>query len=83
MDKTLKSIILRQVPFLVGGTITGVIMTYYFGFLFSIVVNSVIWYIISVIVYKAVWKLNGMKDQKYLFIYFMTKINKGNKKEFV
>lgn len=83
MNKTLKSIILRQVPFLVGGTITGIIMTYYFGFLFSIVVNSAIWYIISVIVYKVVWKSNGMKDQKYLFTYFMTKINRGNKKELV
>jgi hypothetical protein len=74
MDKTLRSIILRQVPFLVGGTITGVIMTYYFGYLFSILVNSVIWYVISAVAYKLIWKSNGMKDQKYLFDYFMRKI---------
>lgn len=57
-----------------GGTITGVIMTYYFGFLFSILVNSVIWYVISAVAYKLIWKYNGMKDQKYLFDYFMKKI---------
>jgi hypothetical protein len=74
MDKTLRSIILRQVPFLVGGTITGVIMTYYFGYLFSILVNSVIWYVISAVAYKLIWNSNGMKDQKYLFDYFMRKI---------
>ena len=78
MDKTLRSIILRQVPFLVGGTITGVIMTYYLGFLFSIVVNSAIWYGISAVAYKVVWKSNGMQDQKYLFDYFMRKIKSRN-----
>jgi hypothetical protein len=57
-----------------GGTITGVIMTYYFGFLFSILVNSVIWYVIPAVAYKLIWKSNGMKDQKYLFDYFMKKI---------
>jgi hypothetical protein len=35
----------RQAPFLVGGTIRRVIMTYYYGLLFSLVVNSAIWYV--------------------------------------
>ncbi|HEV2877359.1 MAG TPA: hypothetical protein VGW09_08790 [Nitrososphaeraceae archaeon] len=29
LDATLKKIIKRQLPFLIGGTITGVVMTYY------------------------------------------------------
>ena len=40
------------VAFLIGGTITGLIMTYYYGFLFSIIVNSAIWMFISFIVNK-------------------------------
>ena len=40
MDTILKSIIKRQIPFLIGGTITGSIMAYYYGFLFTILVNS-------------------------------------------
>ena len=32
LDATLKSIIKRQIPFLIGGTITGSIMAYYYGF---------------------------------------------------
>jgi hypothetical protein len=42
VDKILKSILKRQIPFLIGGTITGTIMTYYYGFLFTIIVNSAI-----------------------------------------
>jgi hypothetical protein len=53
-------------------------MTYYLGFLFSIVVNSAIWYAISAVAYKVVWKSNGMQDQKYLFDYFMRKIKSRN-----
>jgi len=37
MDIILKSILRRQIPFLIGGTITGTIMTYYYGFPFTIV----------------------------------------------
>ncbi len=42
MDIILKSIVTRQIPFLIGGTITEIIMTYYYGFLFTIIVNSAI-----------------------------------------
>jgi len=42
MDIILKSIVKHQIPFLIGGTITGVIMTYSYGFLFTIIVNSAI-----------------------------------------
>jgi len=74
MDKILKSILKRQIPFLIGGTITGTIMTYYLGFLFTIVVNSAVWYGISYIVNKYYWKLKGLDDQKFLIQYIMSKI---------
>jgi p-aminobenzoyl-glutamate transporter AbgT len=67
MDIILKSILRRQIPFLIGGTITGIIMTYYYGFLFTIVVNSIIWYGMSYVVNKYYWKNKGVDDQKYLF----------------
>jgi p-aminobenzoyl-glutamate transporter AbgT len=75
MDIILKSILRRQIPFLIGGTITGTIMTYYYGFPFTIVVNSIIWYGISYIVSKYYWKNKGLNDQKYLIQYALSKIN--------
>jgi len=73
MDKILKSIIIRQIPFLIGGTITGIIMTYYYGFLFTIIVNSIVWWAISYVVSKLIWKSTGLNDQKYLIQYFLAK----------
>jgi p-aminobenzoyl-glutamate transporter AbgT len=80
MDIILKSILRRQIPFLIGGTITGAIMTYYYGFPFTIVVNSVIWYGISYIVSKYYWKNKGIADQKYLIQYALSKINSRKSK---
>ena len=74
VDKTLKSVVKRQIPFLVGGTITGTIMTYYYGFPFTIIVNSAIWWVISYLVNKYYWKSTGLNDQKYLLQYAMSKI---------
>ena len=74
MEEKVRSSILRQVPFLLGGTITGIIITYYYGLLFSIIVNSAIWYIISVIAYKLIFKASAAGDQKYLFNYAMRNI---------
>ena len=70
----LKSILKRQIPFLTGGTITGMIMTYYYGFPFTIIVNSVIWYSISYIVNRY-YRKGKVDDQKYLIQYAMSKIN--------
>ena len=52
LDTILKSILKRQIPFLVGGAITGIIMAYYYGFLFTIIVTSIMWYVISYLVSK-------------------------------
>ena len=67
MDVVLKSILKRQLPYLLGGTITGIIMTYYYGFLFTIVVNSIIWYIISYLVNRYYYKSKDLKIINTLF----------------
>jgi hypothetical protein len=66
LETLLKSTLKRQVPYLIGGTITGIIITYFYGFLFSIVVNSAIWFAISTVVNKYYWKYTGFKDEMYL-----------------
>ena len=50
-------------PYLIGGTITGTIMAYYYGFLFTIIVNSIIWFAISTLVNKFYWKYTGFKEE--------------------
>jgi hypothetical protein len=55
-------------------------MTYYYGFPFTIIVNSAIWYGISYIINKYYWKSTGLADQKYLLQYAMSKINSRKKK---
>jgi p-aminobenzoyl-glutamate transporter AbgT len=74
MDAILKSIMKRQIPFLIGGTITGTIMAYYYGFLFTIIVNSIMWYVISSLVSKYYYEVKGINDQKYLIQYGLSKI---------
>jgi hypothetical protein len=81
MDIILKSILRRQMPFLIGGAITGTIVTYYYGFLLALVVNSAIWYGISYIVSKYYWKEKGIDDQKYLIQYALSKINSRKRKK--
>lgn len=61
LDSLLKSVLKRQMPYLIGGTITGTIMAFYYGFLFAIVVNSVIWFVISTLVNKYYWNYTGFK----------------------
>jgi len=78
MDTILKRTLKRQMPFLIGGTITGIIMKYYYGFLFAIVVNSIIWFIISVIVNKYYWHYTGFRDELFLFRKYVTDRNKTN-----
>jgi len=74
MNGQVVSAIKRQIPFLIGGTITGVIMTYFLGFIVTVIVNSIVWYLISLAVYKRVWKKNGLKDQMIILKYCQTKI---------
>ncbi len=66
MDTLLKKTLKRQVPYLIGGTITGTFIAYYYGFLFSIIVNSILWFVISTIVNKYYWHYTGFKDEMRL-----------------
>jgi hypothetical protein len=70
MDSTLKAVIRRQILYLVGGAITGAILTYHYGFLFSLMVNSILWTAISVTINKFYYERNGgLNDQKYMLQY--------------
>ncbi len=66
MDALLKKTLKRHMPYLIGGTITGTIIAYYYGFLFPIIVNSIIWIVISAIVNKYYWNYTGFKDEMQL-----------------
>lgn len=78
MNPILKATLKRQMPFLIGGTITGTIMTYYYGFLFGIVVNSIIWFIISTVVNKYYWHYTGFRDEIFLLRKYVMDRNKTN-----
>jgi hypothetical protein len=77
LEALLKSTLKRQVPYLIGGTITGIAITYYYGFLFSLVLNSAAWFAISTVVNKYYWKYTGFKDEMYLFSKYV--IHRKNK----
>jgi hypothetical protein len=74
----LKSIIKRQISFLIGGTNTGIIMTYYSGFFIYYLVNSIMWYVISYLVSKYYYKSKGTNDQIYLTQYALNRIKKND-----
>ena len=76
MDSLLKSVLKRQLPYLIGGTITGTIMAYYYGFLFTIIVNSIIWFAISTLVNKFYWKYTGFKEEFQLVSKYIGRMKK-------
>ena len=63
-------------PYLIGGTITGTIMAYYYGFLFTIIVNSIIWFARSTLVNKFYWKYTGFKEEFQLISKYIAQIKK-------
>jgi hypothetical protein len=75
VDSTLKSTLKRQIPYLIGGTITGIVMAYYYGFIVSIIVNSAIWFVISTVVNKYYWNYTGFKEEMYLMEFGLSRIN--------
>ena len=78
MDTLLKSILKRKIPLIGGSSITGIILVYYFGFLFSFLLNSIIWVIITNYTYKYYWKMNWLEDViiLFIFVYDMVKNDK-------
>jgi p-aminobenzoyl-glutamate transporter AbgT len=84
LDSLLKSVLKRQMPYLIGGTITGTIMAYYYGILFTIVVNSIIWFAISTLVNKVYWKYTGFKEEFQLVSKYIGRIkNRKSNNNFV
>ena len=67
-------------PYLIGGTITGTIMAYYYGFLFAIIVNSIIWFVISTLFNKYYWKYTGFKEEFQLLSKYIGRIKKKKSK---
>ena len=67
-------------PYLIGGTITGSIMAYYHGFLFTIIVNSIIWFVISTLVNKYYWKYTGFKEEFQIVSKYIGRIKKRKSK---
>ena len=63
-------------PYLIGGTITGTIMAYYSGFLVTVIVNSVIWFVISTLVNKYYWNYTGFKEEFHLISKYIDRIRK-------
>ena len=63
-------------PYLIGGTITGTIMAYYYGFLITVIVNSIIWFVISTLVNKYYWKYTGFKEEFQLISKYTSHIRK-------
>jgi hypothetical protein len=72
MNRNVMSAIKRQIPFLILGTITGIIMSYFVGFAVTLIVNSIMWYLISLFVYKLIWKKNGLTDQIVILKYIVS-----------
>ena len=77
MEPLLKSTLKRQLPYLICGTITGIFISYLYGVLFSIIVNSAIWFAISTIVNKYYWHYTGFKDEFYLVSKYIVHRNKN------
>ena len=76
LKSMLKRTLKRQVPYLIGGTITGIIMSYYYGFIVAIIVNSAIWFVISTVVnYRNYWNYTGFKEEMYLMKFGLSRIN--------
>ena len=68
MDALLKSILDRIMPLVGGATITGLVLIYFFGFLFSILVNSIIWLLIGTFLYRYYWRINVLEEIIILYI---------------
>jgi len=81
VDVLLKSILKRITPLVIGGTITGIILIYFLGFFITIVLNNIIWLIISTFIYRYHWKMNGLEDILILYIIIFSKIKKEKNKE--
>ena len=80
LDSLLKSVLKRQMPYLIGGTMTGSFMAYYYRFLVTVIVNSIIWFVISTLVNKCCWKYTGFKEEIQLISKYIVRIRRKRSK---
>jgi hypothetical protein len=73
MDNILKSMVKQNVPYLVMGMATGFALTYFYGFLIALILNTAIWVTISYYVKRSTGT-SGFAQEKYLMRYALTKI---------
>jgi hypothetical protein len=69
MDIILKSMVKQNVPYLVMGMVTGFALTYFYGFLITLMLNAAIWVTISYIMRNYVKRSAGASvfaQEKYL-----------------
>ena len=77
MDNILKSMVKQNVPYLIMGMVTGFALTYFYGFLIALILNTAIWVTISYIIRNYVKRsagASGFAQEKYLMRYALTKI---------
>ena len=55
-------------------------MAYYYGFVFAIIVNSIIWFAISTLINKYYWKYAGFKEEFQLVSKYIGLIKKRKSK---
>jgi hypothetical protein len=83
MDVLLKSILKRIIPLVTGSTITGIIFVVgHLGFLFSILVNSIIWFLIGTFLYRYYWGINVVEEIIILYILFFAKLKSLHSSKF-
>jgi hypothetical protein len=73
MDNILKSMIKQNLPYLLMGMATGFALTYFYGFLIALILNTAIWVTISYYVKRSTGT-SGFAQEKYLMRYALTKI---------
>ncbi|HEX5185362.1 MAG TPA: hypothetical protein VFV86_00605 [Nitrososphaeraceae archaeon] len=71
LDTLLKNTLKRHIPYLIGGAITGTFISYYYGFLFSILVNTIIWFVLSTTVNKYYWHYTGFRAERSLISIYL------------
>jgi hypothetical protein len=76
VDRLLKSILKRIMPLVIGGTITGIILVSHFEFLFSILINSIIWLLIGTFLYRYYWRINVLEEMIILYIVVFDKLKR-------
>jgi len=59
MDNILKSMVKQNIPYLVVGMVTGFALTYFYGFLIALILNTAIWVTIPYIIRNHVTRSAG------------------------